>query len=151
VVLNRVLAIAALCASVPCSWAATAERALSEYQKRDWHVEDGLPQGNVRTIVQSSGEALLIGSGGGMASFDGVCFMPLKVDGQDYAANEPVNALLYSQDGDLWIGTDGRGVIHRAAGGPQYVNESAGLAKERVRALFEDATGVIWVANAEWR
>ena len=32
-------------------------------------MEDGLPQGNVRTIAQSPDGALLIGTGGGMASF----------------------------------------------------------------------------------
>ena len=52
--------------------AGTATRALSEYQKQDWGVEDGLPQGNVRTIVQDPTGVLLIGTGGGMATFDGL-------------------------------------------------------------------------------
>src|SRR5437764_2178188 len=89
--------------------AAPSERSLSEYQKRDWHVEDGLPQGNVRTIIQNPDGTLLIGTGGGMVAFDGLRFTPVSVDQQDEAANEPVNALLYSHAGDLWIGTDDRG------------------------------------------
>src|SRR5277367_6380030 len=92
--------------------ASDATRALSEYQKQDWGVEDGLPQGNVRTIVQDPGGVLLIGTGGGMATFDGLRFTSVKVDKRDVVANEPVNAVLYSRTGDLWIGTDGRGVIH---------------------------------------
>src|ERR1700692_2311390 len=93
--------------------AGTDTRALSEYQKQDWGVEDGLPQGNVRTIVQGPSGVLLIGTGGGMATFDGLRFTPVKVDEQDVVANEPVNAVLYSRTGDLWIGTDSRGVIHK--------------------------------------
>jgi ligand-binding sensor domain-containing protein/signal transduction histidine kinase len=147
VLLNRVLPAAALCATFTWCWASPAERTLSEYQKRDWHVEDGLPQGNVRTIVQSPGGALLIGTGGGMASFDGLRFTPLKVDDWDEAASEPINTLVYGHNGDLWIGTDGHGVIHRKSSSSDYVSESAGLSKERVRALFEDGTGVMWVAT----
>src|ERR1700691_3590587 len=93
--------------------AAPATQALSEYQKQDWGVEDGLPQGNVRTIVQDPSGVLLIGTGGGMARFDGLRCAPVKVEERPAVANEPVNAVLYSRTGDLWIGTDGRGVIHR--------------------------------------
>lgn len=140
------IAMLFVCAVSVAALAAPAERALSEYQKREWQVEDGLPQGNVRTITQSPDGALLVGTGGGMASFDGVRFKPLKVDEHDESANEPVNALLYARNGDLWIGTDGRGVIHRTAQGSVSVSEASGLSQERVRALYEDA-GVIWVAT----
>jgi signal transduction histidine kinase/ligand-binding sensor domain-containing protein len=122
-------------------------RALSEYQKQDWGVEDGLPQGNVRTIVQDPSGVLLIGTGGGMATFDGLRFTPVKVDDRDVVANEPVNAVLYARTGDLWIGTDGRGVIHRKGSQSINVSEGAGLTQERVRSMFEDRDGVIWVGT----
>jgi len=127
--------------------AGSVTRALSEYQKQDWGVEDGLPQGNVRTIVQDPSGVLLIGTGGGMATFDGLRFTPVKVDDRDVVANEPVNAVLYARTGDLWIGTDGRGVIHRK--GPHSINvsEGAGLTQERVRSMLEDRDGVIWVGT----
>jgi len=108
-----------------------AARALSEYQKRDWQVEDGLPQGNVRTVVQDPRGLLLIGTGGGMVSFDGITFAPSPVDASDIGAHEPVNALLFARNGDLWIGTDDRGVIHRSARGSVNVSEKAGLLQER--------------------
>ena len=118
-------------AAAACLEAGSDTRALSEYQKQDWGVEDGLPQGNVRTIVQDKSGVLLIGTGAGMATFDGLRFTPQKVDSKDAVANEPVNALLYARNGDLWIGTDGRGVIHRTAQGSKNVSEDAGLTQER--------------------
>jgi signal transduction histidine kinase/ligand-binding sensor domain-containing protein len=127
--------------------ASPPEQALSEYQKHEWHVEDGLPQGNIRTIAQKPDGALLIGTGGGMVSFDGLRFTAVQVDGQDENATEPVNALLYARNGDLWIGTDDRGVIHRTGQRSLEVSETAGLSQERVRALHQDRTGVIWVAT----
>lgn len=131
------------------AWAAPPPgvRALSEYQKQDWGVEDGLPQGNVRTIVQDPSGPLLIGTGGGMATFDGLRFTPVKADARDAVANEPVSALLYSRNGSLWIGTDGRGVIHRRGEKSIQVSEDAGLTQERVRGMIEDRDGVIWVAT----
>jgi len=110
-------------------------------------VEDGLPQGNVRTLVQQPDGRLLIGTGGGMATFDGLRFAPVKADALDTVANEPVSALLFSKTGDLWIGTDGRGVLHRSGARSRQVSEDAGLTQERVRGMIEDRDGVIWVAT----
>ncbi len=124
------------------------ERALSEYHKQDWQVEDGLPHGNVRALAQDENGALLIGTGAGLAAFDGLRFTPVKIDDKDEFANEPANAVLRTRNGDLWIGTDGRGVIHRPAKGRAVnVSESAGLYQERVRALFEDSEGAVWAAT----
>jgi signal transduction histidine kinase/ligand-binding sensor domain-containing protein len=144
------LGLQALFSCLACVSTITAspgERALSEYQKHDWQVEDGLPQGNVRTIAQSPDGKLLIGTGSGLVSFDGLRFVPVKVDAQDEYASEAVNALLYTRNGDLWIGTDDRGVIHRSGARSVNVSEEAGLTDERVRAIFEDSTGAIWVAT----
>jgi hypothetical protein len=129
--------------------ASPAERSLSEYHKQDWQVEDGLPEGNVRAIVQDPAGPLLIATGSGVTSFDGLRFAPVRIDARDEAANEPVNALLFTRNGDLWIGTDDRGVIHRVGGRAVYISEAAGLTDERVRAMVEDRGGVVWQCRAE--
>ncbi|WP_321470036.1 two-component regulator propeller domain-containing protein [uncultured Paludibaculum sp.] len=128
-------------------WAAPAGRALSEYHKQVWQVEDGLPQGNVRAICQRRGGPLLVATGAGLVTFDGLHFASMKVDERDEFANEPVNAVLVARSGDLWIGTDDRGVIHRSGDRSVNVSESAGLAQERVRSLYEDESGVVWAAT----
>jgi signal transduction histidine kinase len=69
------------------------------------------------------------------------------VDEKDPAASEAVNALLVSRNGDLWMGTDDRGIIRRTGGLAINVSEQAGFYQERVRGLFEDATGTIWAAT----
>src|SRR5438445_7883524 len=73
------------------------DRALSEYQKQDWQVEDGLPQGNVRAIVVAPDGRLLLATGRGLATFDGLRFQRVTVDARDEGANEPVNALLFTR------------------------------------------------------
>src|SRR6202789_2005562 len=136
-----------LLALSPCLPAVSASVPLSEYQKQEWQVEDGLPQSELRAITQVPGGRLLIATYGGGASFDGLRFSPIHVDATDQAASEAVNALLLSRSGDLWIGTDDRGIIRQTAGTAINVSEQAGLYHERIRGLFEDSTGTIWAAT----
>jgi signal transduction histidine kinase/ligand-binding sensor domain-containing protein len=131
----------------PCLSAVSATVSLSEYQKQEWQVEDGLPQSELRAITQVPGGRLLIATYGGVASFDGLRFSPIHVDATDRAASEAVNSLLVSRSGDLWIGTDDRGIILQTAGAAINVSEQAGLYQERIRGLFEDSTGTIWAAT----
>jgi signal transduction histidine kinase/ligand-binding sensor domain-containing protein len=130
-----------------CRSAVSATVRLSEYQKQDWQVEDGLPQSELRAITQVPGGRLLIATYGGVASFDGLRFSPIRVDAKDPAASEPVNSLLVSRTGDLWIGTDDRGIIRQTGSAAINVSEKAGFHQERIRGLFEDSTGTIWAAT----
>jgi hypothetical protein len=50
---------------------------------------------------------------------------PIKANG--LLDNESVNAVAYGPAGDLRIGTDGRGLLHRTRSGTVNVNEQAGL------------------------
>jgi ligand-binding sensor domain-containing protein/signal transduction histidine kinase len=120
---------------------------LSEYQKQDWQVEDGLPENYVRTIAQRPDGVLLLATSSGLATFDGQRFQnePIEVDG--LIDNEAVNTMLYSRNHDLWIGTDGRGVLHRTSSGTINISERAGRFNERIRLMYEDAQGALWIAT----
>ena len=121
--------------------------ALSEYQKQEWHVEDGLPQGNVRAITQAPGRLLMIGTSEGMASFNGIKFAPFHLNSANGPKNEPVNAILYSRSAELWIGTDDRGVLVQRGNEVVAISEESSFYGERIRALYEDRAGGIWAAT----
>lgn len=120
---------------------------LSEYQKQDWQTEDGLPQSNVRAVRQLRDGRLLVATGGGVVVFNGLGFAPFAVDSADTMANEAVNTLLVSRSGDIWIGTDDRGIVRHRGGAVVNLSEKAGLFQERVRFLLEDRRGVVWAAT----
>jgi len=120
---------------------------LSEYQKQEWHVEDGLPQGNVRAITQAPDRSLMIGTSEGVASFDGIRFTLFPLHSSNGPKNEPVNAILYSRSGELWIGTDDRGVLVQRGQAVVAISEDSGFHGERIRALHEDKQGNIWAAT----
>jgi ligand-binding sensor domain-containing protein/signal transduction histidine kinase len=124
---------------------------LSEYQKQEWQVEDGLPANNVRCIAQRADGSLVIASSSGISIFDGLHFRPQPISG--YASgdpdgdNEAVNAILPVGQDEIWIGTDGRGVLHQSPSGTVNVSEAAGRFHERIRNLYRDAQGIVWIAT----
>jgi ligand-binding sensor domain-containing protein/signal transduction histidine kinase len=120
---------------------------LSEYQKQDWQVEDGLPENNVRMIAQRADGTLLLASSAGLASFDGLHFRNIPAEATGITPNEAVNSVLPGIGDELWIGTDGSGVLQHTASGTVNISERAGLFNERVRQLYRDAAGVLWIAT----
>jgi ligand-binding sensor domain-containing protein/signal transduction histidine kinase len=142
-----VLALLALVSGLAAAQSKPSLISLSEYQKQEWHVEDGLPQGNVRAITQAPHRSLMIGTSDGIASFDGIRFTPVPLHSANAPKNEPVNAILYSRSGDLWIGTDDRGVLLQRGQEVVALSEESGFHGERIRALHEDGQGNIWVAT----
>lgn len=120
---------------------------LSEYQKQDWQIEDGLPENSVRMIAQRPDGTLLLASSFGIATFDGQRFQSLPIEVAGIIDDEAVNAILPVGNEDLWIGTDGRGVLHHTRSGTINISEQAGLFNERVRMLYRDSGGVLWIAT----
>jgi len=127
---------------------------LSEYQKQEWQVEDGLPENNVRMIAQKPDGMLLLATASGISSFDGQHFYSLPINkpgglakAGSIADDEAVNAILPVGNDELWIGTDGRGVLHQTHAGTINVSERAGIFNERIRMLHMDSEGVLWIAT----
>jgi ligand-binding sensor domain-containing protein/signal transduction histidine kinase len=119
---------------------------LSEFQKESWQVEDGLPENNVRMIAQRADGRLLLATSSGLSTFDGRHFESLSIPGS--ADGEAVNAILETADGTLWIGTDGLGVLQYSADGTLVnISERAGRMNERIRNLYQDASGALWIAS----
>jgi signal transduction histidine kinase/ligand-binding sensor domain-containing protein len=121
---------------------------LSEYQKQNWQVEDGLSESNVRQIAQAPDRKLLLATFSGVLTFDGQRFAPFgSVQNPTSVNGAAVNAMLPGLNGDLWVGTDGSGVLHQTASGVVNVSEQAGLLHERIRTMVLDHAGMLWVAT----
>jgi ligand-binding sensor domain-containing protein/two-component sensor histidine kinase len=122
----------------PATW-------LSQYKKDTWQIESGLPQNFVNAIVQRPDRYLLVGTEEGLAAFDGMRFTPFTVGGQRPFAQEWVTELLYTRDGDLWVGTYRQGLFRVHHDRIQHFTIDDGLADLGVRELHQDSAGDVWI------
>jgi ligand-binding sensor domain-containing protein len=87
--------------------------------------------GSVTSLLILPTGVLLIGfSEGGVAAYDGAAIAPFHANLQ----NIPVTALAGSE-GDVWVGTRDRGVIHWQAGSTEEFHDQNGLSDNRVLSI----------------
>src|SRR5262249_20723739 len=82
----------------------------SSYVRKNFTIEEGLPDSNVNAIVQSQNGYLWVGTDGGLARFDGRHFTLIRFRGEN-PREVPVHSLVSTSNGDLWVGTDS-GLAH---------------------------------------
>lgn len=93
-------------------------KAISQYTRDTWTLEDGLPQSSVQAILQSRRGDLWIATQGGLARFDGVRFEIFDRSTSPAIGSNHVTCLSEDAAGRLWVGTyrgaftiDERGVV----------------------------------------
>ena len=124
-----------------------------EYIRTDFTVEQGLPDNVVNAIAQGDNGLLWIGTGTGLASFDGVAFHQVRLSVEGGLPTGSVNSLLRASNGDLWVGTDaGVTILPKAAqnhvdpGSLRLLRTPQGFSDE-VHALLQSHSGVVWVGG----
>jgi ligand-binding sensor domain-containing protein/signal transduction histidine kinase len=91
-------------------------KAVSQYGRDLWGIEQGLPSATVRAIAQTRDGYLWLGTLDGLVRFDGVRFTVFDRRNTPELADAFITALHEDRDGVLWIGTDGGGVVSCRAG-----------------------------------
>src|SRR5215472_691073 len=109
---------------------------------RTWQTKDGLPQNTVYAITQTRDGYLWVGTGGGLARFDGPHFRTFGL--QDGLRSVQISTLLEDRQGILWVGTRGGG-LSRFENGRFTPLLSAEGVPEMVEALAADEAGRLWI------
>ncbi len=115
-------------------------RALSQYHKRHWQIEDGLPHNYVNAIAHATDGYLLVGTDEGLARFDGVRFSPVQLDAALHLDRRWIMGLAPSRGGGYWASTYD-GAVYLLRGGAAQVGMKFPGA---VHGLFEDSRGDVW-------
>src|SRR3984885_7456061 len=125
----------------------------SNYVRKNFTIEDGLPDSNVNAIVQSQNGYLWIGTQGGLARFDGQHFTLVRLRGE-HSREVSVNALASASNGDLWVGTDSglahvpkTAVDHFDGTLVKLYHPGAGLG-DQIICLHLGREGVLWVGTS---
>ncbi len=137
-------ALLALCAGA--AWGLDPDKAVTQYSRRIWQIEQGLPQNSVNGIVQDRQGYLWLCTQEGLARFDGASFTVYDKLNTPAITNNNVRALLVGRDGTLWIGTNGGLVSYRDGQFRAYTTKD-GLAYDIVTALAEGPDGAVWIAT----
>jgi ligand-binding sensor domain-containing protein/signal transduction histidine kinase len=119
----------------------------SEYSRRVWRIQEGLPEGRIQALAQTPDQYLWIGTSGGLVRFDGVRFAIFNRSNTPAFRDDSILALCPARDGSLWIGTEGGGLLHLIHGDFQVFGASEGLSNGFVRAIKEDRQGALCVGT----
>ena len=129
--------------------AITPNRALSqpqsEYTRSVWRVSDGLPEDTVQAMVESREGVLWIGTTGGLTRFDGAR-MEVPASVQPLLAKS-IFTLSSGQDGSLWAGTEGGGLLRLQSGKIRVYSTPEGVTDGFVRKVIQDSRGSVWVGT----
>ena len=110
-----------------------------------YSVEDGLPQSEVRSILEDSRGYLWVGTNsGGAARFDGVHFT--KYDNKNGLCGNTIYSIIEDKKGQLWFGTD-EGISVYDGYKFRNISEKDGLSNKIIYKLFEDSKGNIWATT----
>jgi len=118
-------------------------RRISQYDKRTWRVEDGLPHTYVMSVVPGPDGYLLIGTDEGLARFDGLTFRSDDVEPALHLSKRWILRLVRAHDGSLWVGTFD-GWIYQVREGRIAASFNAGAS---AFAIAEDPSGDIWAST----
>jgi ligand-binding sensor domain-containing protein/signal transduction histidine kinase len=128
-----------------------------DYNVRNWHMEEGLPDGEITAISQTPDGYLWIGTPKGLARFDGTRFRVYQPRNTPEFKDASIANLLTDHAGRLWIGTADGSMLRWSAGKFEYssnptaflplaTRERAALDWRRDRNwhLIEDSQNRIW-------
>lgn len=124
-----------------------------EWVVRSWQTKDGLPENTVYALLQTRRGYLWVGTGGGLARFDGVRFRAFGL--QDGLGSVSISSLAEDSEGSLWVGTRGGGLSRGTNRRFKTFSQADGFGPVSVEALAAAKDGTVWIGTVQglfrWR
>ena len=127
-------------------WLGTSS-GLYRYRRYQWQLI--IPDIAVNAIAPDQNGGLLLGTDEGLVRFDGSqSYFWLINLGDEVVKSPKVTSIAWDGSGQLWVGTDGSGVFYYDGGQFwEQVDTTRVLPTNRVRKLYADRLGSIWIAT----
>jgi ligand-binding sensor domain-containing protein/signal transduction histidine kinase len=122
------------------------QRLFGRYQQFNWTDQHGLPQNSIGRIAQTPDGYLWLATAEGIVRFDGVRFTAFDTANTPELKSNNVAVLLVDRAGALWAGYSG-GVTRYHHGRFTFYGAAQGMPDVRVKALFEDRAGNLWIGT----
>ncbi|MCP4147456.1 MAG: response regulator [bacterium] len=119
---------------------------INQYAYDSWGMGEGLPEDNVRAVLQTKDGYLWAGTDGGLARFDGVRFEVFDKQKVKQLTNDWIGSLCEDRRGNLWMGST-NGIFRMKNGQFTNYNTKDGLAVDMVNTIYEDSSGNLWIGT----
>jgi signal transduction histidine kinase/ligand-binding sensor domain-containing protein len=144
--LVRCFAAAALaCVLAPSAFSLDPHKGLTQYSRKIWTQEHGLPQDTIRAIGQTTDGYLWLGTDEGLARFDGYDFTVFTKETSKLPSNS-ITALCAGPNGSLWVGTGAGLTLYENKEFHNYTTKD-GLPDDTIIQVFIDHTGTVWIVS----
>jgi signal transduction histidine kinase/ligand-binding sensor domain-containing protein len=122
------------------------DKALNQFPRRAWQVENGLPQNTAQALAQTPDGYLWVGTFEGLARFDGVRFTVFDSMNTPALPDRSITALALDRQGTLWINTHA-GLASMREGRFLRVTLPEGVIARNVHRLLATRDGALWIAT----
>ncbi len=129
-------------------WVGTLGAGLARFDGKRWEtyaVPQGLPNDNVRAIVEVGDGSYWIGTDGGLARLARGVFRRYGV--ADGLTSDAIYSVLLDRDGVLWVSTLGGGINRFRDGRFQAFTMEQGLFDSVVFQILDDDSGHLWMSS----
>lgn len=123
------------------------DKAITQLVHDAWGTRQGLPDRRVAAIAQTADGYLWIGTGSGLARFDGIAFTVFRSASVPEIGNDDIRALQVDGTGALWIGTYGGGLTRLQNGKFTRFTTADGLAHDTVYRISRGRGDVLWIGT----
>jgi len=121
---------------------------LAQYRYDIWTADTGLPQNIVRGVCQTPDGYLWVATLDGLARFDGVRFTVFNKSNSPGITSNRFSSMVAGNKGDLWLYSEGGGIIRYHQGSFRPYGTTEGLADNTAQGLAGDEKGNIWVLSS---
>lgn len=128
-------------------WMGTRDAGLFHFAGgKSWSIKKGLPDFKVNCFLPAGDRDLWIGTDNGIVRWNGSEVTSVGIP----ASRDRFQALVMTKDrdGNVWVGTDSRGVLRFNDHGLASLQGSDGVLHGAITALFEDREGNLWIGGA---
>lgn len=111
-----------------------------------WNKDQDLPDDSVTSILQTRDGYLWVGTPSGLARFDGMKFTVISPEHWKSNATVSVTALCEDSLGNLWVGTQGSGLLCYQNGVLSASSEHSGLRSVAINSIA-DTGAALWIGT----